>query len=66
MDFLGLELEQNCLDFYKSDRPVKTASSEQVRQPIYTAGLEHWRNFEPYLDELKQTLGPVLERYPLD
>lgn len=66
MEFLGLDLEQNCLDFFKSDRPVKTASSEQVRQPIYTAGLEHWRHFEPYLDELKQALGPVLNRYPLD
>ena len=65
LDFLGLELEQNCLDFYKTDRAVMTASSQQVRQPIYTAGLEHWRHFEPYLDELKNHLGPVLERYPI-
>ena len=65
LDFLGLELEQNCLDFYKTDRAVMTASSQQVRQPIYTTGLEHWRHFEPYLDELKNHLGPVLERYPI-
>ena len=65
LDFLGLEMEQNCIDFHESDRPVKTASSEQVRQPIYNEALEHWRNYEPDLDELKQALGPVLERYPL-
>ena len=65
LDFLGLEFEQNCIDFYESDRPVRTASSEQVRQPIYSGALEHWRNFEPDLDELKQALGPVLDRYPI-
>jgi len=65
LDFLGLDLEQSCIDFYESDRPVRTPSSEQVRQPIYSDALEHWRNFEPDLDELKKALGPVLERYPI-
>jgi hypothetical protein len=66
LDFCGLEFEENCLHFYQTDRAVRTASSEQVRQPIYSAATEHWRNFEPHLDELKQALGPVLDRYPID
>ena len=65
LEFLGLEFEQECIDFHESDRPVRTASSEQVRQPLYSDALEHWRKFEPDLDELKQALGPVLERYPI-
>jgi predicted Zn-dependent protease len=66
LDHCGLDFEENCLQFYKTDRAVRTASSEQVRQPIYSAAMEHWRNFEPHLDELKEVLGPVLERYPID
>ncbi|WP_339669578.1 sulfotransferase [Dasania marina] len=65
LDFCGLPFEAGCLEFYNNQRPVRTASSEQVRQPIYSAGLEHWRHYEPYLDELKQNLGSVLSRYPL-
>ena len=60
-----LEFEQNCLQFHRTERAVRTASSEQVRQPIYSGAMEHWRNFEPHLDELKEALGPVLERYPI-
>jgi hypothetical protein len=66
LDHCGLDFEENCLAFHKTDRAVRTASSEQVRQPIYKGALEHWRNFEPHLDELKEALGPVLDRYPLD
>ena len=66
LDHCGLEFEQDCLQFHQTERAVRTASSEQVRQPIYKAALEHWRNFEPHLDELKLALGPVLERYPVD
>ncbi len=66
LDHCGLEFEDNCLQFYKTDRAVRTASSEQVRQPIYSAAMEHWRNYEPHLDKLKEALGPVLERYPID
>jgi tetratricopeptide (TPR) repeat protein len=66
LDHCGLEFEQNCLQFHKTERAVRTASSEQVRQPIYSGALEHWRNFEPHLDELKKALGPVLDRYPIN
>jgi hypothetical protein len=62
----GLPFEENCLEFHRTDRAVRTASSEQVRQPIYSGALEHWRNYEPHLDELKEVLGPVLDRYPVN
>jgi len=64
LDYCGLEFEPECLRFYESQRPVRTASSEQVRQPIYTQGTEQWLNFEPWLDPLKKALGPVLDLYP--
>ncbi len=60
LDFCGLPFEQACLDFHKTDRSVRTASSEQVRQPLYRSGVEQWRHFEPYLDPLKAALGPAL------
>jgi hypothetical protein len=60
----GLPFEQACLEFYQTQRPVRTASSEQVRQPIYSSGLEHWRHYEVFLDPLKDALGPVMERFP--
>ena len=66
LHYCGLPFEEACLHFHQTRRPVRTASSEQVRQPIYTSGLEHWRHYEADLDELKQALGPVLERYPID
>jgi len=65
LDHCQLDFEENCLQFHKTERAVQTASSEQVRQPIYKGALEHWRNYEPQLDELKQALGPVLGRYPI-
>ena len=57
LEFCGLEMESACLEFHKTDRLVRTPSSEQVRQPIYQQGLQQWRNFEPYLQPLKETLG---------
>ena len=66
LDHCHLPFEQACLQFYETQRPVRTASSEQVRQPIYSSGLDHWRNYEPYLAPLKDALGPVLERYPVN
>ena len=60
LEFLGLPFEQACLDFHKTDRSVRTASSEQVRQPLYTSGIEQWRHFEPWLGPLKQVLGERL------
>ena len=67
LDYLDLPFEQACLDFHKTKRSVRTASSEQVRQPIFKSGLEQWRHFETWLDPLKDALGPeVLKRYPID
>lgn len=60
----GLPFEDACLRFYENDRAVRTASSEQVRKPIFTDAADHWRNFEPWLDPLKASLGPVLTAYP--
>jgi len=64
LDYCGLPFEAQCLRFFENDRPVRTASSEQVRQPIYREGVDHWRNFEPWLGPLKAALGPVLDSYP--
>jgi tetratricopeptide (TPR) repeat protein len=67
LEFCGLPFEQSCVEFYKTDRSVRTPSSEQVRLPIYRSGLDQWRNFEPWLDPLKDALGAdVLARYPID
>jgi hypothetical protein len=49
--------------FYATERPVRTASSEQVRQPVYTRSINFWRNYENHLDELQSVLAPVLPRY---
>lgn len=64
LGFCGLEYESACLHFYASKRPVRTASSEQVRQPIYQAGVEQWKRYEQWLDPLKEALGDVLTSYP--
>jgi tetratricopeptide (TPR) repeat protein len=56
LEFCGLEFEPACLEFWKTERSVRTASSEQVRRPIFTEGLEQWRNFEPWLNPLRQAL----------
>jgi hypothetical protein len=64
LDYCGLPFEASCLRFFENARPVRTASSEQVRRPIYREGIEQWRNYEAWLDPLKSELGEVLERYP--
>ena len=64
LDYCGLPFEAGCLRFFENERPVRTASSEQVRQPIYRAGIDQWRHFEEWLDPLKTALGPVLAAYP--
>ena len=66
LDFLELPFEESCLNYYQTDRSIRTPSSEQVRKPIYQSGLEHWRHFEEHLDPLKKALDPVLERYSID
>ena len=67
LDFCKLPFEDACVEYHKTKRSIRTPSAEQVRQPIYKSGLEQWRNFEPWLDPLKEALGPeVLARYPID
>jgi hypothetical protein len=63
LEFCGLEFEPACIDFYKLERNIQTASSEQVRQPIFREGIFQWRNYEPWLGPLKATLGDALIRY---
>ncbi|MBN8502244.1 MAG: sulfotransferase [Sphingomonadales bacterium] len=62
--YCGVEFEPACLSFHKTERAVRTPSSEQVRQPIFRDGTEAWKPFSPYLDPLRAALGPVLESYP--
>ncbi|MGI9271104.1 MAG: tetratricopeptide repeat-containing sulfotransferase family protein [Woeseiaceae bacterium] len=64
LEYCGLRFEESCLRFHETDRAVRTASSAQVRQPIYREGINHWRHFEPWLDPLQKALGPVLDAYP--
>ena len=56
LDYCELPFEQDCVEFYKSKRAVKTPSAEQVRQPIYKQGLDYWKNFEPFLSDLSNDL----------
>ena len=63
LDYCELEFEPACLEFYKTERSVRTASSEQVRQPIYREGLDQWRQFEPWLGPLRVALGDAVTRY---
>lgn len=62
--YLGLPFEQSCLEFYNNDRAVRTASSEQVRRPIFTDGVDHWKNYAAALGPLSDALGPVVDAYP--
>jgi tetratricopeptide (TPR) repeat protein len=64
LDHCGLPFEPACLSFHETRRAVRTASAEQVRQPIYREGLDQWRRYEPWLGPLKDALGPHAERYP--
>jgi hypothetical protein len=63
LDFCGLPFEPACLEFHKTPRNVRTASSEQVRQPVSREGLDQWRNYEPWLEPLKDGLGDALTIY---
>jgi tetratricopeptide (TPR) repeat protein len=63
LEFCGLEFEPACVEFYKTQRSVSTASSEQVRRPIFLGGLLQWRNYEPWLGPLKDKLDDALIRY---
>ena len=63
LDFCGLPWEEACLRFYESERPVRTPSSEQVRQPIYDRSVGHWLNYEHHLGELIEVISPIRDRY---
>ncbi|HEY6125052.1 MAG TPA: sulfotransferase [Steroidobacteraceae bacterium] len=64
LDYCGLPFEEGVLRFHENQRAVRTASSEQVRQPIFKEGVDHWRHFEPWLAPLKEALGDVVSAYP--
>ena len=59
LDYCGLPFDERCLRFWETDRAVLTPSAEQVRKPIYRGALEQWKNFEPWLGELKESLGDL-------
>ena len=62
LDYIGLPFEAACINFHQTERAVRTASSEQVRQPIFKSGLDQWAYFAPYLDPLRAILGPELAK----
>ena len=65
LDFCNLPFEESCLHYYKTQRNIRTPSSEQVKQPIYRSAVEQWRNYEKHLQPLRDALGPeVLARHP--
>ena len=64
LNYCGLEFEPACLEFYSTDRAVRTPSAQQVRQPIYREATDEWRAYEPHLGPLKKALGHVLQGYP--
>lgn len=65
LEHLDLPFDDACLRFHESKRPVRTASSEQVRRPISSEGLDQWKRFEAWLGPLKEALGPALDQWDL-
>ena len=63
LDYCGLPFEEACVEFHKTERSVRTPSSEQVRQPIFRDGLDQWKKFEPWLEPLREALGDAVTRY---
>lgn len=63
LDFCGLAFEPSCVEFYKTGRSVLSASSEQVRRPIFRDGLDQWKNYQSSLGPLREALGDALVRY---
>ena len=64
LDFCELPFEQSCIDFHQTERAIKTASSEQVRQPIYKGALGTWRRYEQFLGLWQEQLGDIIEELP--
>jgi hypothetical protein len=58
--YCGAAFEPACLQFYATERAVRTASSEQVRRPIYREALDQWRHYEAWLGPLREALGPAV------
>ena len=63
LEYCGLPFEDDCLRFYENERAVRTASSEQVRRPIYRDSLEQWTHYQPWLGPLEEALGPVVKTW---
>ena len=63
LEFCGLPWEEGCLRYYETERAIRTASSEQVRRPIYDSSVGIWRNYERQLAPLIEILQPLLSRY---
>ena len=63
LDHLELPFDPACLEFHKTERAIRTPSAEQVRRPINREGVDVWRNYEPWLGDLKESLGPALETW---
>jgi tetratricopeptide (TPR) repeat protein len=64
LEYLGLPFESRCLQFFENRRRVITLSFEQVFMPLYQSGIGQWRHYEPWLTELKDRLGCILQLYP--
>jgi len=64
LEYCGLPFEESCLHFYRNERVVKTASSEQVRRPIYTEALGSWRRYDRYLELWKTELTDIIASLP--
>jgi tetratricopeptide (TPR) repeat protein len=64
LEYCNLEFEASCLRFYENERAVRTASSQQVRQPIFREGIDQWRHYDQWLDPMKRALGSVIDAYP--
>ena len=63
LEFCGLSWQDECLRFWESERPVRTPSAEQVRQPIYDRSVGYWRHYERQLGELIDVIAPIRDRY---
>lgn len=63
ISYLGLDWHEGCLEFYNTDRPVKTASATQVRKPIYKTSVNRWRKYEKYLGPLLEEIGDIVKEY---
>lgn len=59
LDYCGLPFDPACVDFHRNARAVNTASAEQVREPIYRSAVDFWKHYDPWLDELREVLGPI-------